>query len=216
MKKFLVLAISLIALASCEKDPDMSQLDSDFTVYTDYDSSTDFSNFTTYCLPDSILVPGDGMKNSYWKDESAQRLISAAAEAMDSLGYKRVTNPDEATLGLQLSFTQMRTHVTDFVGGGMYGSWWNFAFWGPYWGGWYYPYPISYSYDTGTLMMEMVDLTKRTAATDDEKQELTVVWHAYADGLLYGSSRINLQLALRALNQAFTQSPYLNILYTNE
>ena len=191
MKKFLVLAISLIALASCEKDPDMSQLDSDFTVYTDYDSSTDFSNFTTYCLPDSILVPGDGMKNSYWKDESAQRLISAAAEAMDSLGYKRVTNPDEATLGLQLSFTQMRTHVTD-------------------------PYPISYSYDTGTLMMEMVDLTKRTAATDDEKQDLTVVWHAYADGLLYGSSRINLQLALRALNQAFTQSPYLNILYTNE
>ena len=216
MKKFLVLAISLIALASCEKDPDMSQLGSDFTVYTDYDSSTDFSNFTTYCLPDSILVPGDGMKNSYWKDESAQRLISAAAEAMDSLGYKRVTNPDEATLGLQLSFTQMRTHVTDFVGGGMYGSWWNFAFWGPYWGGWYYPYPISYSYDTGTLMMEMVDLTKRTAATDDEKQDLTVVWHAYADGLLYGSSRINLQLALRALNQAFTQSPYLNILYTNE
>ena len=216
MKKFLVLAISLIALASCEKDPDMSQLDSDFTVYTDYDSSTDFSNFTTYCLPDSILVPGDGMKNSYWKDESAQRLISAAAEAMDSLGYKRVTNPDEATLGLQLSFTQMRTHVTDFVGGGMYGSWWNFAFWGPYWGGWYYPYPISYSYDTGTLMMEMVDLTKRTAATDDEKQDLTVVWHAYADGLLYGSSRINLQLALRALNQAFTQSSYLNILYTNE
>ena len=216
MKKFLVLAISLIALASCEKDPDMSQLDSDFTVYTDYDSSTDFSNFTTYCLPDSILVPGDGMKNSYWKDESAQRLISAAAEAMDSLGYKRVTNPDEATLGLQLSFTQMRTHVTDFVGGGMYGSWWNFAFWGPYWGGWYYPYPISYSYDTGTLMMEIVDLTKRTAATDDEKQDLTVVWHAYADGLLYGSSRINLQLALRALNQAFTQSPYLNILYTNE
>lgn len=216
MKKFLVLAISLIALASCEKDPDMSQLDSDFTVYTDYDSSTDFSNFTTYCLPDSILVPGDGMKNSYWKDESAQRLISAAAEAMDSLGYKRVTNPDEATLGLQLSFTQMRTHVTDFVGGGMYGSWWDFAFWGPYWGGWYYPYPISYSYDTGTLMMEMVDLTKRTAATDDEKQDLTVVWHAYADGLLYGSSRINLQLALRALNQAFTQSPYLNILYTNE
>ena len=196
MKKFLVLAISLIALASCEKDPDMSQLDSDFTVYTDYDSSTDFSNFTTYCLPDSILVPGDGMKNSYWKDESAQRLISAAAEAMDSLGYKRVTNPDEATLGLQLSFTQMRTR--------------------PYWGGWYYPYPISYSYDTGTLMMEMVDLTKRTAATDDEKQDLTVVWHAYADGLLYGSSRINLQLALRALNQAFTQSPYLNILYTNE
>ena len=216
MKKFLVLAISLIALASCEKDPDMSQLDSDFTVYTDYDSSTDFSNFTTYCLPDSILVPGDGMKNSYWKDESAQRLISAAAEAMDSLGYKRVTNPDEATLGLQLSFTQMRTHVTDFVGGGMYGSWWNFAFWGPYWGGWYYPYPISYSYDTGTLMMEMVDLTKRTAATDDEKQDLTVVWHAYADGLLYGSSRINLQLALRALNQAFTQSHYFNILYTNE
>ncbi len=216
MKKFLVLAISLIAFASCEKDPDMSQLDSDFTVYTNYDSEAQFGSFTSYCLPDSILLVGNGMKASYWKDENAQKIISAVAEEMENCGYVRVDEPDQASVGLQLSYAEQTTYVTSFVGG-MYGSWWDFGFWGPYWGGWYYPYPISYSYETGTLIMEMVDLTNRSTDTDgDGESNLTIVWHAYSDGLLYGSSRIDMQLVLRAVEQAFAQSPYLNILDTNE
>ncbi|MCF2737728.1 hypothetical protein I6E54_08365 [Bacteroides caecigallinarum] len=42
MKKLLFFACLTFALASCEKDPDMSELDTDLTVYTDYDSSADF------------------------------------------------------------------------------------------------------------------------------------------------------------------------------
>ena len=41
MKKLLFFACLTFALASCEKDPDMSELDTDLTVYTDYDSSAD-------------------------------------------------------------------------------------------------------------------------------------------------------------------------------
>ena len=39
-------------------------------------------------------------------------------------------------------------------------AWWECRSSGDrYWGGgWYYPYPVTYSYDTGTLIMEMVDL----------------------------------------------------------
>ena len=45
MKKILFFACLTFALASCEKDPDMSELDTDLTVYTDYDSSADFGSY---------------------------------------------------------------------------------------------------------------------------------------------------------------------------
>ena len=74
-----------------------------------------------------------------------------------------------------------------------YGGWWDAGFWGPYWGGgWYYPYPVTYSYDTGTLIMEMVDL--RQPVDQSNQNKLPVIWHAYASGLLYGNSHFNLQL----------------------
>ena len=48
-----------VLATSCEKDPDLSKLDNNFTVYTNYDSKTNFNDFKTYCLPDSILLIGD-------------------------------------------------------------------------------------------------------------------------------------------------------------
>ena len=55
-----------VLATSCEKDPDLSKLDNNFTVYTNYDSKTNFNDFKTYCLPDSILLIGQGMKAEYW------------------------------------------------------------------------------------------------------------------------------------------------------
>ena len=69
-------------------------------------------------------------------------------------------------------------------------------------------YPVTYSYDTGTLIMEMVDL--RQPADKSNQNKLPVIWHAYASGLLYGNSHFNMQLTLNAVNQAFAQSPYLS------
>jgi hypothetical protein len=66
-------------VTSCEKDPDMNKLDSDYSVYTDYDNSAHFNEFSTYYLPDSILVPDNSLKANYWKDENAQNIISAVA-----------------------------------------------------------------------------------------------------------------------------------------
>lgn len=56
MKKilFIMACMTGVFMASCEKDPDMGELDADLVVYTDHDSNTDFSSFQTYFLPDSI------------------------------------------------------------------------------------------------------------------------------------------------------------------
>lgn len=52
MKKLLFpLFMLAMIVTSCEKDPDMNKLDSDYSVYTDYDNSVHFNEFSTYYLP---------------------------------------------------------------------------------------------------------------------------------------------------------------------
>lgn len=108
MKKilFIMACMTGVFMASCEKDPDMGELDADLVVYTDHDSNTDFSSFQTYFLPDSILE-ASGVHASYWKDENAKMIISAVESQMNRRGYERITDPelkDQANIGLQLSY----------------------------------------------------------------------------------------------------------------
>lgn len=45
-------------LYSCQKDEEVNKLDADYRVMTDYDPETDFSQFRSYYLADSILFIG--------------------------------------------------------------------------------------------------------------------------------------------------------------
>lgn len=99
MKKYLFIGLMAVLATSCEKDPDLSKLDNNFTVYTNYDSKTNFNDFKTYCLPDSILLIGQGMKAEYWKDENAQEIIKQVADEMDTRGYTRVKVIKNANIG---------------------------------------------------------------------------------------------------------------------
>ena len=92
--------------------------------------------------------------------------------------------------------------------GDPFGGWWSSGFWGPWWSGWYYSYPVTYSYDTNTLVMEIVDLTDKSE--DGTQKKLPVVWDASASGFQYNNSKINMQLLLNGVDQAFNQSTYIN------
>ena len=122
MKKFipLLLAVFAVTLASCEKDPDMDKLDNNYLVYTNYDKKADFKTFETYYLPDSILVIGDKENAEYWKDENAQEILSAYVANMNSRGYIRVDDREEADLGLQVSYVRSTytSPTTDVPNGG--------------------------------------------------------------------------------------------------
>lgn len=122
MKKFipLLLAVFAVTLASCEKDPDMDKLDNNYLVYTNYDKKADFKTFETYYLPDSILVIGDKENAEYWKDENAQEILSAYVANMNSRGYIRVDDREEADLGLQVSYVRstITSPTTDVPNGG--------------------------------------------------------------------------------------------------
>ena len=205
MRKMLFFASLLLGLSACEKDPDMNQLDADLVVYTDYDKDADFGSYKTYFLPDSILEAG-GYRATYWKDENAKAIINKVAAEMDARGYTRILDPEkkeEANVGLQLSYVAQTTQV---ITGGYWGGWWDYGFWGP-WSGWYYPYPVVYSYSVGSLLVELVNLKAPLPKSADAK--LPVLWTAYMTGLLSGSDKVNIELSTRAIEQAFVQSPYL-------
>lgn len=208
MKKLFFLFSAVLAFAACEKEADMDKLDNRYLVYTNHDPQTDFRASGTYYLPDSILLIGDKEKAEYWKDEHAQEILRAYVENMDRRGFARTTRREEAGLGLQVSYVKSTYYFTDYGSPEWwwnYPGYWNVPYWGN-WGGWYYPYAVSYTYSTGAFITELLNLR----APQGANQQLPVVWTSYMSGLLSGSSSVNTRLAVQAVNQSFAQSDYLS------
>lgn len=207
MKKLLfAFAVAGLFLTSCEKDPDFDKMSTDLTVYTDYDNNTDFkASGLTYFIPDSIYSPGSIGNENWIKGTTAEAIVREISDNLGAHGkYTRITDDkdkDKADFGVQVTLVNKNTQVTGVVGG--YDPWWGYGFWGSWWNGYYYPSWYSYSYNTGSLVIELVNLQKKS---DDKK--LPIVWRANCKGVLSGSANIDLSLILRAIDQAFKQPPF--------
>ena len=195
MKKLIPLLLVVLTFAACEKDPDTDKLDNKYLVYTNYDTKP-------YLHPRTLTTEAE-----YWKDESAQEILQAYATNMNNRGFVRVDDREEANLGLQVSYIKSTYYFNDY---GRPEWWWNYpGYWdAPYWGnwgGWYYPYAVTYTYSTGSFITELLNLE----ATQGEKEKLPILWTSYMSGLLSGSTSVNTKLAIEGVNQAYTQSSYL-------
>lgn len=209
-KTTLYLLVGWLAAAAtaCQHEPSTSDFYGDYMVYTDHDTEADFAAFSTYYLPDDILLIGNSREAEYWNDESSARIIATVAERLDAAGYERTTDKTTASFGVQLSYVE---RVTYYVGYDYPHWWWYYPYyWSPaYWGdwiGWHYPYYVQYGYTAGSLLMEMADLSAEATPA----RPLPVVWDSYVGGLLTSSGRVNLDRTVTAVEQAFVQSPYLN------
>ncbi|MCP3894319.1 MULTISPECIES: DUF4136 domain-containing protein [Bacteroides] len=207
MKRLIpVLLLAVFAFAGCEKEPDMGKLDSKYLVYTNYDKQANFKQFSTYYLPDSILLIGNTAKPEYWKGAEADEILNAYAKNLEARGYTPAANKASADLGVQVSYILSTHYFTDY---GQPEWWWNYpgywgsGYWGN-WGGWYYPYAVNYSYSTNSFITEIVNLTTDEGAG----KKIPVLWTSYMSGIDYSTS-VNKTLVVAAVNQAFTQSPYL-------
>ena len=206
MKKIFILsiiAVSLIGIVSCEKDPDTDKLDNDYLVYTNYDKGTDFASMQSFHVIDSILIISDQAKPAYWNNNNSQTIIEAYAGNLEKRGYTRVDSNEEADMVLQLSYISNTYYFNNYGPGpwwNSYPGYWNWGGWG-----WYYPYSFVYSYSTGSIVGEIVI----TTPSDAEKGKLTVILNSYICGLLNGNT-LSLSRTLNAINQAFEQSPYIN------
>ena len=202
-KRHYLLTFCLVAFFACRKIPDTSQLSTSFVVQTSKDNSANFANYKTYYISDTIFRHGTA--DSIWFDADSKQLVDAVKTNMNARGYTLVqSNHSTPDLGLGL------TAIKDLNIGVIYpGYWWGY--WGGcYWGYCGYPpyYPwygggVVYSIPTGTLVLDMIDLKNANSNT-----KLTEIWGSVMSGGL-GNTGDDLQLGVDAINQAFTQSPYL-------
>lgn len=211
-KLILSMFVLLIVAASCQKEPDMDKLSSNFMVYTEYDKNADFSSFTTFYLPDTIKILGSTVTN--WVgttsapdegDPNADKIIAAVAVNLENRGYTRITDPEQRTtadIGIQLSYVEDTQYVTYYNTPYYWGDWWWGYNWGPGWGYVYPTYSITYSYQVGSLLGEMIYI-------DKAESKLAPVWSFCVTGSLSGFTNSDIARTVNGIYQAFTQSPYV-------
>lgn len=207
MKKILLIpALALLAVA-CHKEPYIDS-DNEYLVYTSPGKDATFASFTTFDLADSLLVIGQSAKPEYSQSQNALALIKAVRMNMENAGYVYTPDNPDADLGIQMTYVIKTDRYVQYYNDPYW--WLNYpGYWSPgYWGnyvGFYYPYPVTYTYSTNALMVDMADLTTPKTGTE----ALKVVWSVYIGGPAGSSVASDVEVMKKAIDQAFVQSPYL-------
>lgn len=209
-RKIFFTVIAVLTLASCQKEPDLNELDNEYLVYTRHDESFSIGKHHTYCIPDSILIVNYSGEEEYMTNSISDAIIAEYVANMEDFGYTRVYDKTTADLGIQLSYISDTTYFTDYVSSSYW--WWGYpGYWDPFywggWGGWGYTYPVTYTYSVNSLLTEMLDLKSE----EGQDKNLPVIWNAYICGAMSGSSKFDTKLMLLGIDRAFGQSQYLNI-----
>jgi hypothetical protein len=185
-------------------------MDNEYLVYTSPSKDVDFSKYMTFDIADSLLVIGEKSKPYYSQSNNALALIQAFRTNMENRGFIYTPSNPDAQLGIQVTYieetqryVQYNTDPYWWLG---YPGYWPSGYWGN-WTGWYYPYPVTYTYTTNALIADMVDLSP--VATADASKPLTIIWSSYIGGPASSSIYNDVQRMRVAVNQAFDQSPYL-------
>ena len=208
MKKILLIsAVALMAIA-CQKEPYSQDGDGEYLVYTSPAKDVDFTNFRTFDIADSVLVVGQTKKPYYSQSNNALALIQAYRTNMENLGYIYLPSNPDAQLGIQVTYAEDTQKFVQYYDNPYwwldYPGYWPAGYWGN-WTGWYYPYPVVYTYTTNALIADMVDLT-----AGEQNGKLKIVWSCYIGGPASASINYDVKRMTNAVNQAFAQSPYLN------
>lgn len=191
----LLFASAAIILQSCYPGDELTYSDTDI-VATFYDKEADFSTKLTYAMPDEIYrldENGDPISDPGPNDQAAMNKIK---DELDAYGFTEIQNPDTLTNKPDVLIVAIVT-TTSWVSGGCYYDWW-YGWWYPYYG---WCYPVYYTYDTGTLLVAMLDNSATEARTG--------LWVATMNGLLGDSNSSTLSRINSGIEQAFSQSPYL-------
>ena len=210
MKKILFFSVLALLTAACHKEPSPQDSDNEYLVYTSPGKGVTFTSFRTFDLADSLLVIGQSDKPEYSQSNNALALIQQVRVNMENLGYIYTPDNPDADLGIQMTFVIKTERYVKYYNDPYwwldYPGYWPSGYWGN-WTGFYYPYPVSYTYTTNALITDMVDLT---GDQSDGSEPLEVVWTSYIGGPAGYSVQNDVNRLKVAVDQAFVQSPYLN------
>jgi hypothetical protein len=177
-------------------------------VVTVVDSGPALRRARTFVVPDTVIQLAE--RGSAISPTLAHQLVIQVRANFLAMGWTELPAAAESrpdVVVLLAASTQIQTGVA-------YGDW--YSAWGylPYWGtsvdpSWAWAYPggtVPFSYQTGTLLVAMLDLT---APRDTTIRTIPLLWAAALDGLVSDGSTMT---RIRAgIDQAFAQSPYLRL-----
>ena len=207
MKKILLIPAVIILAVACHKEP-YTDSDNEYLVYTSPGKQTTFTSFQTFDLADSLLIIGQSNKPVYSQSDNALALIQAVRTNMEKRGFIYTPDNPDADLGIQMTYVIKTERYVQYYRDPYwwldYPGYWSPGFWGNY-TGFYYPYPVTYTFSTNSLMIDMVNHTvPRTG-----NEALEVVWSAYIGGPASTSTDYDVNRMKASIDQAFVQSPYL-------
>lgn len=206
--KFFTLLTVVAFMSSCYPDKERTIEDFDL-VGTRPADTANFTQYQTFLLHDSLILPYDSTKEKpTYPVETAKIILDGVKQNMLNNGW---TEFDAALLSSDTPDVYLEASLwTTKVTGAIYYPGWGYPGypWYPGWG--YGGYPgyggaSYYSYTTGTVMVNMMDI-KNHSFSD---QVPAVIWHAGLNGLVSSSDANNNSRIAYSINQAFTQSPYL-------
>ena len=209
MKKinFYILIGLTVAASACQTEPDSAELIDELVVSTNYDPDASFEAYSTYAIPTDTIgfVSNNSSDTIIVSPQSTfpRTVLNSIKTNLEARGYTRVNRDEDPDIGINVMVVNDFNVFQDIVYPDYYGYPGNYysGYYG--YGGYYsYPYVNTYAYNTGVLIIEMVDLKNRTP---DNK--VKVVWDAYL-GDVYSTVDREAQ-STAGIDQAFIQSPYI-------
>lgn len=203
---YMLVTIILLSLDGCRTEPDAEKLLDEFVVATNFDPDADFNAYVTYAIPTDTIgfVSNSSSDTIIVSSESdfPKPVLRTIRENLNARGYTEVARSQNPDLGINVlvvndfNVFQQVIYPGYNYPGNYYSGYYGYGSW------YYYPYIQTTAYNTGVLIIEMVDLRNRTA---DNK--VKVIWDAYM-GDVYNTFDLIPQ-AVDGINQAFIQSPFL-------
>lgn len=202
------LTLALYILAGCYPKGPEYYSDLDLTV-TDYDMEYNFGDQKKYFMADTVEYITN-IEDGELDDADVQKLLFEIESNLMSRGYEPVDEADidNAEFAITVSVIASKNSGVGWVPGPPYYPGWG---WGPGWGGYYPPYwggYYSYSYTTGSVIINWWDPQISPAAGTTEDLQ-PIHWVSTFNGLVSSSEQNNAARIESSINQAFTQSPYI-------
>jgi hypothetical protein len=192
-------------MAACNQGPDLEELVKSMVVQTSYSLNINFSAYNSFYMPtDTLGLVSNVTDDTLVVGDYAKGVTARVRSKMTQAGYSFVERDQDPDLAVNTYIVDNRSVFQSVTYPNYYFGYPGYFYSGYYGYGGYYNYPIvqTFSSQSGTMVIELIDLKNRTP---DNK--LQVVWVANI-GDVYTSTDPYVKM-LDAIDQAFRQSPYL-------
>ena len=196
----------MLAVSGCGNDFVPGVINTGTAVLTYRAPGIDFGDYLTYAIVSQIAMVDDSTGTPVYSFQPAPEILGAVERNMEALGYQLVARVDPENPPIVPVDADLAVNVVAFTGT-------DYAFVPcAYWGWWGIPgygcnLPWEWvPYRVGTLLVEMGDLRNRQPGPPPVVPRL---WAGAGYSVLTPENAQNVQIAVGAIDQAFSQSPYL-------